>query len=147
VALLRDALTKIDLSEVKYSHFAQMLYMGVIVKNRKSYRYKIDDESHILYTMQNITDQYVDYDVFQAYLNLDEGVSAYLQKRAQDDENRCSDEQFIAIVKVIDGYIKNFKEKLEQLDNGYADERDGALKKVFYRAMLEVFIQDKIVLS
>ncbi|MCL2216230.1 MAG: tubulin-like doman-containing protein [Defluviitaleaceae bacterium] len=147
IAQLIDALTKIDLSEVKYSHFAQLMYMGVITKNRKSYRYILDEEIKILYTMQNITDQYVEYDVFQAYLNLDDSVSGFLQKRAQDEENRLSDDQFSSVVKIIDGYIKTYKEKLEQLDKGFHDERDGALKRVFYHTMLEVFTQEKIVLS
>ena len=147
VSELKSELTKIDLSEIKYSHFAQMLYMGVISKNRKNYRYTIDGEINILYTMQNITDQYVDYDVFQAYLNLDESVSGHLQKRAQEEENRCTDEQYVALIKVIDGYLKSYKEKLEMLDGGYADERDGTLKKVFYTAMLDVFTHQKKALS
>jgi len=147
ITQLKDALTKIDLSEVKYSHFAQLLYMNVIAKSRKSYRYIIDNEAHILYTMQNITDQYVDYDVFQAYLNLDDEVAAYLQKRAQDEENQLNDDQYASNLMVIDDYIKKYKEKLEQLDKSFQDERDGALKKVYYRTMLEVFIQEKKVLS
>lgn len=147
IAALRDELVKIDLSEVKYSHFAQMLYMGVITKNRKSYRYTIDNEEVILYTMQNITDQYVDYDVFSAYLSLNEDVSAYLQKRAQEEENNCTDTQFIEIIKIIDSYIESYREKLELLEKAYSDERDGALKRIFYRTMLEVFTQEKVVLS
>jgi hypothetical protein len=147
VRALRSELTKIDLNEVKYSHFAQMLYMGVITKNRKSYRYTIDNEPQILYTMQNITDQYVDYDVFAAYLNLDDDVAEFLQKHAQNEENNCTDEQFVEIVKIIDGYIESYKEKLEQLEKIYNDERDGILKRIFYRTVLEVFLQEKKVLS
>jgi len=144
---LQERLTKIDTSEIKYNHFAQLLYMGSISKNRKNYRYTMDGEYHILYTTQTISEQYVEFDLFQAYLALDEGIASHLQKRAQEDENRCTDEQFKALVKVIDGYIKVYKEKLDKLEESYASERDGAIKKVFYQTMLNVFIREKKVLS
>ncbi|MCL2456603.1 MAG: hypothetical protein FWD19_03550, partial [Defluviitaleaceae bacterium] len=147
VNALRDELKKIDLNEVKYSHFAQMLYMGVIKKNRKSYRYELNGESKILHTMQNITEQYVDYDVFSAYLNLDDEVADLLQKNAQEEENRLTDAQFSEILKLIDTHIASFKEKLEQLEKSLSDERDGILKRIFYRTMLEVFLQEKKVLT
>ena len=147
ISHLQNELTKIDLSEVKYSNFAQLLYMGAIAKNRKNYRYSIDSEFHILYTMQTITEQYTDYEVFQAYLNMDESIAAYLQKRAVEEENRCTDAEFKTLVKTIDTYIKTYKEKLEQLEESYTNERDGALKKLFYKTMLNVFIQEKKVLS
>jgi hypothetical protein len=144
---LKTELEKIDLGEIKYSHFAQMLYMGVITKNRKTFRYTIDNEPQILYTMQNITDQYVDYDVFAAYLNLDPDVAEYLQKHAQNEENNLTDAQFIEIIKIIDGFILSYREKLDQLEKTFVDERDGLLKRVFYRTMLEVFLQEKKVLT
>jgi len=147
VAHLKEALTKIDMSEIKYNHFAQLLYMGAITKNRKTYRYTIDGESHILYTIQTINEQYVDFDVFQAYLNMDADIATYLQKRAQEEENRCTDSQFSAIVKTIDCYIKSYSEKFEQLDETYATERDGAPKKLFYQTMINVFTQEKKILS
>ncbi|MCL2386354.1 MAG: tubulin-like doman-containing protein [Defluviitaleaceae bacterium] len=147
IANLRSELKKIDLSEVKYSHFAQMLYMDVIFKNRKSYRYIVDGTDNILYTMQNITDQFVDYDVFSAYLNLDDDTADYLQKHAQALENQATDAQFVQILEKLDGFISSYKEKLELLEKTYNDERDGMLKRVFYRTMLEVFIQEKKVLS
>ncbi|MCL2839715.1 MAG: tubulin-like doman-containing protein [Defluviitaleaceae bacterium] len=141
------ALAKIDSNEVKYSHFAQMMYMGVITKSRKSYHYRLDDKHEILYTLQNITEQYVEYDVFQAYVDLDDDMSSFLQKRAQEEENRLTDEQFKVIIEIIDDYITIYKEKLEQLNTSFNSERDGMLKKVFYRTMLEVFIQEKKILS
>jgi len=147
ISKLQELLTKIDLGEIKYTHFAQLLYMGAITKNRKNYNYTIDGESHILYTMQTINEHYVDYDVFQAYLNMDESIAAYLQKRAQEEENRFSDAQFKAVVKTIEGYIKTYKEKLEMLEDTYTSERDGALKKLFYQTMLLVFTREKKVLS
>ena len=147
ISALQSQLVKVDMSEIKYSHFAQLLYMGAIEKNRKNYRYSIDGDFRILYTMQTMSEQYVDFDVFQAYLQLEDDVAAHLQKRAQEDENRCTDEQFVAIVKTIDGYIKSYKEKLAQLESSYTSERDGALKIVFYQTMLSVFAREKKVLS
>ncbi|MCL2287219.1 MAG: tubulin-like doman-containing protein [Firmicutes bacterium] len=147
ISQLQDTLTKIDVSEVKYNHFAQLLYMGTISKNRKNYRYAVDGEYHILYTTQTISEQYVEFDLFQAYLALDEGIASHLQKRAQEEENRCTDEQFLSLVKTIDGYIKVYKEKLDKLEENYASERDGAIKKLFYQTMLNVFIREKKVLS
>ena len=147
ISQLQETLTRIDVSEVKYNHFAQLLYMGVISKNRKNYRYAMDGEYHILYTTQTISEQYVEFDLFQAYQALDEGIAAHLQKRAQEDENRCTDEQFLALVKAIDGYIQVYKEKLAKLEENYASERDGAIKKVFYQTMLNVFMREKKVLS
>jgi hypothetical protein len=147
ISQLQNTLTQIDVSEVKYNHFAQLLYMGVISKNRKNYRYAMDGDYHILYTTQTISEQYVEFDLFQAYLNLDENIASHLQKRAQEDENRCTDEQFAALVRTIDGFISNYKEKLEKLEENYASERDGAIKKLFYQTMLNVFIREKKVLS
>ncbi|MCL1884465.1 MAG: tubulin-like doman-containing protein [Defluviitaleaceae bacterium] len=144
---LRNELTKIDLSEIKYSHFAQLLYMGVITKSRKTYRYTVDDETKILYTMQNITDQYVEYDVFTAYTNMDENLVDYLQKQAQDVENQLADEHFIKIIEIINNFIEIYREKLEHLEKSYNDERNGTLKRVFYRTMLEVFTQQKKILG
>ena len=144
---LRTNLKKIDQSEIKYSHFAQALYMGVIIKSRKMYKYNLDDVEYILYTMENINDQYVDYDIFQAYLELDVGTASYLQKKAQETENRYTDAQFAKLIKVIDGFIKTYTEKLEQLDTSFYDERDGALKKLFYQEMRDVFIKEKAALS
>ncbi|MCL2576610.1 MAG: tubulin-like doman-containing protein [Defluviitaleaceae bacterium] len=147
VAALREELSRIDLSEIKYSHFAQLLYMGVISKNRKTYRYTIDGESHILHTMQNLAEQFVDYDVFKAYMNLDENVSAHLQKRAQEEENDLTDAQFEQLGKIIDGYIESYTNKLELLEKTFNDERDGILKRIFYRTMIEVFTREKEVLA
>ena len=147
IAQLQDTLTKIDVTEIKYNHFAQLLYMGAISKNRKNYRYVIDGEYHILYTTQTISEQYVEFDLFQAFLALDEGIASHLQKRAQEDENRCTDDQFQALVKTIDGYVKTYKEKLDKLNENYAGERDGAIKKLFYQTMLNVFVREKKVLS
>ncbi|MCL1863813.1 MAG: hypothetical protein FWF78_09635 [Defluviitaleaceae bacterium] len=147
IAALRDELTKIDLSEVKYSHFAQMLYMKVITKNRKNYRYIIDGETQILYTMQNISDRYVDYDVFKAYIDLDDDITDYLQKNAQEHENQLEDAHFVKIVAYIDDILNDYREKLEQLEKSYSDEREGSLKRVFYRTMCEVFAQQKKVLA
>jgi len=147
ISELQSKLVKIDMSEIKYSHFAQLLYMGAIQKNRKNFRYSIDGEHHILYTMQTMNEQYVDFDVFQAYLQLEDDVATYLQKRTQEEENRSTDEQFAAIVKTIDGYTKSYKEKLEQLESSYTTERSGALKVVFYQTMLSVFAKEKKVLA
>ena len=97
--------------------------------------------------MENITEQYVDYDVFEAYLGMDDDIAAILQKRAQDEENRLTDEQFAELIAVIDGYINMYREKSETLAKSFQDERNGALKKIFYRTMLEVFTQEKIALS
>lgn len=144
---LKNKLVKIDMSEIKYSHFAQLLYMGAIEKNRKNYLYTIDGEHHILYTMQTMNEQYVDFDVFQAYLQLEEDIATHLQKRAQEDENKSTDEQFAAIVKTIETYMKSYKEKLEILESSYTSERDGALKVLFYQTMLGVFAREKKVLS
>lgn len=147
ISQLQAKLKKIDMSEVKYNHFAQLLYMGVISKNRKNYHYALDGEHHILFTTQSFSEQYVEYDVFQAYLQMDESLAAHLQKRAQEEENRYTDAQFIELVKVIDEFIKTYKEKLEQLEAGYASERDAALKIVFFETMLNVFIREKKILS
>ena len=147
VAALRTELNKIDLSEVKYSHFAQMMYMGVITKSRKNFRYVIDGETVILHTMQNITEQFVDYDVFNAYLSLSDDVTDYLQKHAQEEENRLTDEQFAQVVKIIDGFIQSYREKLELLEKSFNDEREGVLKRIFYRTMLDVFQREKEVLA
>ncbi|MCL1844866.1 MAG: tubulin-like doman-containing protein [Defluviitaleaceae bacterium] len=140
---LRAELEKVDLNEVKYSHYAQMLYMSVITKNRKTFRYMLDGKSQILFTVQNITDPFVDFDVFSAYINLDEDVAAHLQKNAQEQENQLSDEEFAKIAKIIDGFVDSYKEKSEQLEKSYHTERDGVLKRVFYRTMLEVFARQK----
>ena len=147
IARLQETLTQIDVSEIKYNHFAQLLYMGTITKNRKNYRYAIDGEYQILYTTQTISEQYVEYDLFQAYLDMDPEIAAYLQKRAQEEENRCTDKQFLELVKTIDGLIKVYKEKLEKLDESYTMERDGAIKKLFYQTMINVFAREKKVLS
>ncbi|MCL2372504.1 MAG: hypothetical protein FWC78_03780 [Defluviitaleaceae bacterium] len=144
---LKAKLTKIDLSEVKYNHFAQLLYMDVITKNRKNFCYSIDGDTHILFTTQTLSEQYVEYDVFQAYLNMDESVASHLQKRAQEDENRFTDQQFIILVQNIGEYIKAYTEKLEQLEANYSSERDAALKIIFYQTMLNVFTREKKVLS
>jgi hypothetical protein len=147
IAHIQEVLTQIDVSEVKFNHFAQLLYMGVITKNRKNYRYAIDGDFHILYTTQTISEQYVEYDLFQAYLDMDPEIAAYLQKRAQEDENRCTDKQFQALVGVIDDFIKVYKEKLALLEENYTLERDGAIKKLFYQTMINVFAREKKVLS
>jgi len=144
---IRKNLEKIDRNEIKYSHFAQALYMGVIAKRRKVYKYVLDDVEYNLYTMENINDQYVDYDVFQAYLDLEESTASYLQKKAQDAENRYTDAQFAKLLKVVDGYIKTYTEKLDMLDQSFHDERDGPLKRLFYREMRDVFIKEKAALS
>jgi len=144
---LRSQLVKIDQSEIKYSHFAQALYMGTVYKRRKQYKYSVDDVEYILYTMQNINDQYVDYDIFQSYLGLEDEISSYLQKKAQDAENRYTDEQYAKLINDIEKYIQTYRGKLEQLENAYQDERDGTLKRLFYREMLDVFIKEKAVLS
>ncbi|MCL2399669.1 MAG: tubulin-like doman-containing protein [Defluviitaleaceae bacterium] len=144
---LKKELEKIDRNEIKYSHFSQALYMGTIIKRRKIYKYVLDGIEYILYTMENINDQYVDFDVFQEYLSLDEGTATYLQKKAQDAENRYTDEQYAKLLKVIDGYIKSYTEKLELLNQSFYEERDGDLKKLFYREMRDVFIKEKAALS
>jgi len=144
---LKANLTKIDMSEVKYNHFAQLLYMGVISKNRKNYRYALDGEHHILFTTQTLSEQYVEYDVFQAYLQMDESLAAHLQKRAQEEENRYSDNQYLDLVKTIDEYIKVYREKLGHLEANFSSERDASQKIVFYQTMLNVFIREKKVLS
>ena len=144
---LQSELLKIDRAEIKYSHFAQLFYMGVISRNRKTYRYTIEGVTHILYTMQNIAEQYVEYDLFQAYLDLDESTALYLQKRARDEENRLDDDQLPDLARVIGSYTEAFEKKLKQLEAGFFDEREGALKKVFYREMLEIFKQEMKVLS
>jgi hypothetical protein len=125
----QSELLKIDRAEIKYSHFAQMVYMGVISRNRKAYRYTIEGETHILYTMQNITEQYVEYDLFQAYLDLDDNTDSYLQKRARDEENRLQEDQLPDLARVIDSNIKTYEDKLQQLETSFFDEREGALKK------------------
>ncbi|MCL1878699.1 MAG: tubulin-like doman-containing protein [Defluviitaleaceae bacterium] len=142
-AELRAELEKVDLNEVKYSHYAQMLYMGVITKNRKTFRYMLDGKSQILFTVQNITDTFVDFDVFSAYINLDEEIATHLQKNAQEQENQLSDEEFAKIAKIIDGFMDSYKEKSELLEKAYHNERDGILKRIFYRTMLEVFARQK----
>jgi len=147
ISQLQAKLKKIDMSEIKYNHFAQLLYMNVISKNRKNYRYSLDGEYHILFTTQTLSEQYVEYDVFQAYLRMDENLAIHLQKRAQEEENRYTDGQFLELVKTIDEFINTYKEKLEQLEAGYASERDAALKLVFYETMLNVFIREKKALS
>jgi len=147
VLKLQNKLTKIDLSEVKYAHFAQLLYMGQITKNRKNFICTIDGETQIMYTTQTLNEEYVEYDLFEAYLELDEKIASYLQKRAQEEENRLSDTQFKAVVKTIDGLIKSYKEKLSTLEESYMAERDGTLKKLFYQTMLNVFAREKKVLS
>jgi len=147
VKQMRADLEKVDKNEVKYSHFAQALYMGVIFKRRKMYKYTLDEVEYDLYTMENINDQYVEYDVFRSYLDLEESTASYLQKKAQDAENRYTDEQYTKLLKVIDGYIKTYTEKLELLDKSFYDERDGALKRLFYREMRDVFIKEKAALS
>jgi|GEM_PF-556343 len=147
IASLQERLNRIDMSEVKYNHFAQLLYMGTISKNRKNYRYIMDNEYHILYTTQTISEEYVEFDLFQAYLSMDEGVAAHLQARAQEEENRCTDEQFRALVRTIDDYIIVYKEKLDNLNESYSQERNGALKRVFYQTMIRVFNREKKVMS
>jgi len=147
ISQLKERLTKIDMSEIKYNHFAQLLYMGVISKNRKNYQYSIDGKINLLYTTQTISEQYVEFDLFQAYLNMDETVAAHLQKRAQEDENRCTDAQFAALIKTIDNLIVVYNEKLETLEETYTQERDGAVKKIFYQTMLNVLMREKNVLS
>jgi hypothetical protein len=140
-------LNKIDMSEVKYSHFAQMLYMGVIVKQRKNFKFTYDDVEYILYSMERVSDPFVEYDVFQAYLALDDALSAHLHKRAQDAENRLADDEYAPILKTINAHIDAFRDKLAQLDQVYQDERGGAQKRLFYREMLDVFVKEKAVLS
>ena len=147
IEALKNELEKIDRNEIKYSHFAQALYMGIIIKRRKIYKYDLDGAEYILYTMENINDQYVDYDVFKEYLSLEEITANYLQKKAQDAENRYTDEQYTKLLKVIDGYIKGYTEKLEQLNQSFYEERDGDLKKLFYREMRDVFVKEKAALS
>ena len=147
LAVLHDKLSKIDAGEVKYNHFAQLLYMRVITKNRKNYRYALDGELHILYTTQSLSEQYVEYDIFQAYLGMDDAVSAHLTKHAQEEENRYSDKEFVAAIKTIDDLTKVYKEKLKQLEDSFSSERDGSLKKIFYQTMINVFAREKKILS
>ena len=146
-AALRTHLERIDRDELKYSHFAQALYMGVIFKRRKLYKYNLDNQEYTLHTMENISDQYVDYEVFQAYLALDEGIISHLQKKAQDEENRYTDEQYVKLLKTIGTYIKTYGAKLEQLSQNFYHERDWASKKMFYREMRDIFIKEKAALS
>jgi len=147
VTALKDELKKIDLSEIKYSHFAQLLYIGVLAKKRKNYVYNLGGETQILHTMQNITEQFVDFDVFNAYAALDDETAADLQKLAHEEENRLTDEQFELVIHGIDGYIGKYKEKLDILEKTWSDERDGASKRTFYRTMLEVFHREKEALA
>ena len=147
IGKMKSALEKVDQNEIKYSHFAQALYMGAIVKRRKLYKYTVDDVEHTLYTMENINELYVEYDVFQSYLELEESTASYLRKKAQDEENRYTDAQYTKLLKAIDGYIKTYTEKLDQLSTTFYDERDGALKKLFYQEMRDVFVKEKAALS
>jgi hypothetical protein len=140
-------LGKIDMAEIKYNHFAQALYMGVITKVRKNFKFYYDDVEYILYTMERVSDPFVEYDVFQAFLELDDHLYTYIQKRAQDAENRLADDEYDPIIKVINDYIDSYREKLTHLDQVYMDERGGAQKRLFYRAMLDVFMKEKAVLS
>ncbi|MCL2500000.1 MAG: tubulin-like doman-containing protein [Defluviitaleaceae bacterium] len=140
-------LNKIDMAEVRYNHFAQALYMGIIVKQRKNFKFFYDDVEYILYTMERVSDPFVEYDVFQAYLALDDSLSAYLQKRAQDAENRLADDEYDPILRTINDYIEAYRDKLTHLDQVYQDERGGAQKRLFYKAMLDVFMKEKAVLS
>ncbi|MCL2203365.1 MAG: tubulin-like doman-containing protein [Defluviitaleaceae bacterium] len=140
-------LTKIDMAEVKYHHFAQALYMGVIVKQRKNFKFTYDEVEYILYTMERVSDPFVEYDVFQAYLTLDDALAAHLQKRAQDAENRLGDDEYDPIIKTLSDYIDIYRDKLTHLDQVYQDERGGAQKRLFYRSMLDVFMKEKAVLS
>jgi len=140
-------LNKIDMEEIKYSHFAQMLYMNVVVKQRKSYRYVYDDAEQNLFTMERVSDPFVEYDVFQAYLALDDTVSDYLHKKARDAENRLADDEYEPILKNINFFIETYRDKLTHLDQVYQDERGGTQKRIFYREMLDVFMKEKAVLS
>jgi len=147
VTKLKESLNSIDMAEVKFSHFAQLLYMGEISKNRKNYLYTIDGEKKILYTTQTISEQFVEFDLFQAYLNMDADVAEHLQKRAQERENASTDKEFQGLVKTIDGLIKTYAAKLSDIENGFASERNGAIKKTFYQTMLDVLQREKKVLS
>ncbi|MCL2273501.1 MAG: tubulin-like doman-containing protein [Defluviitaleaceae bacterium] len=147
VEKLLAQLTKIDMAEIKYNHFAQALYMNIITKQRKNFKFTYDDNEHILYTMERVSDPFVEYDVFQAYLALDDTISANLQKRAQDAENRLADDEFEPVITNINTYIESYRDKLTHLDQVYQDERGGAQKRIFYRAMLDVFMKEKAVLT
>jgi hypothetical protein len=140
-------LNKIDMAEVKYNHFAQALYMNVIVKQRKNFKFFYDDVEYILYTMERVSDPFVEYDVFQAYLGLEDSLSAHLQKRAQDAENRLADDEYEPILANINNFIDAYREKLTHLDQVYQNERGGAQKRLFYRSMLDVFMKEKAVLT
>ena len=140
-------LGKIDMAEVKYNHFAQAFYMGIIAKVRKNFKFIYDDTEYILYTMERVSDPFVEYDVFQAYLALDDSMAQYLQKRAQEAESRLGDDEFDPIIEKINGYIDTYREKLTHLDQVYQDERGGAQKRLFYRSMLDVFMKEKAVLT
>jgi hypothetical protein len=144
---LREYLVRIDLGEVKYNHFAQLLYMGMITQNRKSFRYTMDGIEHVLYTMQDVINPYVDYDVFQAYIDLDEDISAHLKKTAQETENRLTDAEYAAVVGVLDTLIAAYQEKLKQLESTFTEVHDVGLKRVFYTTMLDVFNKEKAVLA
>jgi hypothetical protein len=140
-------LNKIDMAEIRYNHFAQALYMGIIVKQRKNFKFFYDDVEYILYTMERVSDPFVEYDVFQAFLALDEPLAAHLQKRAQEAENRLADDEYAPVLKIINDYIDAYRDKLTHLDQVYQDERGGAQKRVFYKTMLDVFMKEKAVLS
>jgi len=121
--------------------------MGIIAKVRKNFKFIYDDTEYILYTMERVSDPFVEYDVFQAYLALDDSMAQYLQKRAQEAESRLGDDEFDPIIEKINGYIDTYREKLTHLDQVYQDERGGAQKRLFYRSMLDVFMKEKAVLT
>ena len=147
IARLRSALLRIDMNEIKFSQFAELLYMGAITKNRKNFQYVLENEIYTLHTMQDSTEKYLDYDIFQSYLDLDDSVAQKLQKRVQDEASNCTDEQFNYILHSLSSYVKDYTAKVAALDDNFTSERDGALKRLYYKTMLNIFKQEQRVLS
>ncbi len=134
-----EKLNEIELAERKYSDFAQIMYMDKIFKARKNFKYVINDVEYVLYTQDNLQEDYIEYQLFQAFLGIPPKDAAALQRRAVEEENNCDDEQYHKILGVLEVYEKDYKNKLKDLRLVYKEERDGAKKLGFYQTMVDVF--------
>ena len=141
--LFLEKLGQIEQTEVKYSNFAQIMYMKKIFKSRRNFKYQLDKEDKILYTMVNMQERYMEYELFQAFLAMTKKESTYIQKKAQEAENSCTDQQFEDVIKVIDSFLDVYEGKYSELKRSYLEERDGEQKMIFYKTMLEVFEKAK----
>ncbi len=141
------ALSKIEETEVKYSNFAQLVYMGKVFKSRKNYKYTINGEEKILFTLDNMQEKFVEYKLFQAFLKMEQADATVLLAEAIDEENNCSDQRYEEILSTIDTIIESYNEKLTLLTDIFSNEAGMAQTVAFYSTMLEVLNKEKEALK